>query len=225
MSTVIIAPKPLEMKTDAALYEAYQDLDQDTFNQATKDMVADLSDINVRELVDSVNADPSKLDENAEALTSAYWLIRNISTALNVAKDEIKNSVKSALNATDRDEVDAPMNRLRFALSKSKETASYDIDAIKSERPDVWKLVAKRASEPKLTDSERKELVDKLQQLNDEAQALEKQLIEDNASREEHFNETLFDALAEENKDLQKYRHSKKTAQKFYFKEMQKDAE
>ena len=225
MPTVIIVPKPLEMKTDAALYASYKDLDQDSFNQATKDMVVDLSDINVQEVVKAVNEDPSKLDDNVESLTSAYWLVRNISTALNVVKDEIKDSVKSALNATDRDSIDAPVNRLRFALSKSKETASYDIDAIKSERPDVWKLVAQKAPEPKLTDSERKELADKLLQLNEEMQSIEKQLVEDNASREECFNATLFDVIAEENKDLLKYRHSKKTAQKFYLKEMQKDAE
>lgn len=173
----------------------------------------------VDHIVDSLPRMKAVDSESAHTLLSAYADVRNAAADMVAYRDRIKSVVKSWLEAhPDVKEIEDRITLTRFTLSAPSEEVSYDEQDIKSERPDVWKRVAKRFGK-RMTKKERTEIERQVSDLKSQIAALNARLVEDDAARTEHFDPALFDSMIDADPSLAKYRHVSEKPRRFYYKE------
>ena len=169
-------------------------------------------------IVDSLPRMKAVDSESAHTLLSAYADVRDAAADMVAYRDRIKSVVKSWLEAhPDVKEIEDRVTLTRFTLSAPSEEVSYDEQDIKSERPDVWKRVAKRFGK-RLTKKERTVIEGGVADLKSQIAALNARLVEDDA-RTEHFDPALFDSMIDADPSLAKYRHVSGKPRRFYYKE------
>lgn len=170
-------------------------------------------------IVDSLPRMKAVDSESAHTLLSAYADVRNAAADMVAYRDRIKSVVKSWLEAhPDVKEIEDRVTLTRFTLSAPSEEVSYDEQDIKSERPDVWKRVAKRFGK-RLTKKERSEIESQVADLKSQIAVFSARLVEDDAARTEHFDPALFDSMIDADPSLAKYRHVSEKPRRFYYKE------
>lgn len=173
----------------------------------------------VDHIVDSLPKMKAVDSESAHTLLSAYADVRNAAADMVAYRDRIKSVVKSWLEGhPEVKEIEDRITLTRFTLSAPSEEVSYDEQDIKSERPDVWKRVAKRFGQ-RLTKKERTEIESQVADLKSQIAALNARLVEDDAARTEHFDPVLFDSMIDADPSLAKYRHVSEKPRRFYYKE------
>lgn len=156
-------------------------------------------------------------DDVAHTLLVSYGSIRDAAADMVAYRDRIKSAAKQWLE--DHPDVDAIEDRVsltKFSLSKKSVSVSYDESALKEERPDVWKKVAKRYGK-RMKAAERRETEDRISEIKDELAKLNAKLVEDDAARTERFDAALFEAQVEQDGTLAKYRHETVGVRRFYY--------
>ena len=155
--------------------------------------------------------------EDAHTLLTAYGDIRDAASDMAAYRDRIKAAAKAWLEShPDADSIEDRISLTRFTLSKRSVSVSYDEEAIKTDRPDVWKKVAKRYGK-RMKVAERREVESRIAELKAELAQLNARLVEDDAARTERFDADLFEAQAAQDSALGQYRHETVAPRKFYY--------
>lgn len=155
--------------------------------------------------------------EDAHTLLTAYGDIRDAASDMAAYRDRIKAAAKAWLEShPDADSIEDRVSLTRFSLSKPSVTVSYDEEAIKAERPDVWKKVAKRYGK-RMKAAERREMESRVEELKAELASLNARLVEDDAARAERFDPALFDNQMAQDGTLARYRHETAAPRRFYY--------
>lgn len=155
--------------------------------------------------------------EDAHTLLTAYGDIRDAASDMAAYRDRIKAAAKAWLEShPDVDSIEDRISLTRFSLSKRSVSVSYDEEAIKTDRPDVWKKVAKRYGK-RMKVAERREVESRIAELKAELAQLNARLVEDDAARTERFDADLFEAQAAQDPTLGQYRHETVAPRKFYY--------
>lgn len=155
--------------------------------------------------------------EDAHTLLTAYGDIRDAASDIAAYRDRIKAAVKAWLEShPDVDSIEDRVSLTRFSLSKRSVSVSYDEEAIRADRPDVWKKVAKRYGK-RMKVAERRDVESRIAELKAELAQLNARLVEDDAARTERFDADLFEAQAAQDPTLGQYRHETVAPRKFYY--------
>lgn len=155
--------------------------------------------------------------EDAHTLLTAYGDIRDAASDIAAYRDRIKAAAKAWLEShPDVDSIEDRVSLTRFSLSKRSVSVSYDEEAIRADRPDVWKKVAKRYGK-RMRVAERRDVESRIAELKAELAQLNARLVEDDAARTERFDADMFEAQAAQDPTLGQYRHETVAPRKFYY--------
>ena len=188
----------------------------DTAKDVIKENLPAFDGVN-KMLTDISNKKIALDSKTADVLTRAYISAQYIQAASAAQIDEIKAVVRKELEDTGRLEVKADSCNLKFALSAPKTTVTYDLPALKEERPEVYREVANRAGRP-MKKADRKVLEEEIAAKQAELAELNRKLVEDNAAQEIIFSPELLEAKIANDDTLAKYKTSVTASKYFYFK-------
>lgn len=221
---IIKAPKPLDVSTEAALSRAFDKTDLvDVVNQV-KDITSSSTDEQL-EALKALESNELEFDEDSASLiASLYWDVVKSRVALQTVNDKMKNLIREEMEAEGKSTVEASVIRAKFQLSKPNVTVSYDVDSLKTERPDVYDRCTDFSGKP-MSDEERADVENDIAKLQKLLADLNKKIVEDNAAKTPIFNEKLFQSMANEDDTLKKFIDVKTAKPRLYFKEMKDDAE
>lgn len=221
---IIKAPKPLDVSTEAALSRAFDKADLVDVVKQVKDITSSSTDEQL-EALKALESNELEFDEDSSSLiASLYWDVVKSRVALQTVNDKMKNLIREEMEAEGKSTVEASVIRAKFQLSKSNVTVSYDVDSLKTERPDVYDKCTDFSGKP-MSDEERADVENDIAKLQKLLAELNKKIVEDNAAKTPIFNEKLFQSIANEDDSLKKFIDVKTAKPRLYFKEMKDGAE
>lgn len=157
------------------------------------------------------------LKRDPDSVAKTFSDMKKAKIALDVKVSEVNEAAKDLIVDNGNEPIVSERYGVQWSVSKPKTEVDYDIEGLKSERPDIYKQVMKRNGKPMKKD-DRNELDEKIEDLQAQLATLRKQQVADDVASDYAFNEELMDALVDSDESLSKFRSVRTESTRIYFK-------
>lgn len=193
--------------------------------------VKDLTGVEARKYIDELDrtfdvfADFSNLkkalEKNTDEVAEAYASMKEASIVLAAQVSKVNDAVRKIIGDSENTIV-SEKHDVEWSLSRPKENVTYDLDALKEERPDLYRKVYKKNGKS-MKKSEREELDSQIDELESQLSELRKKQVVDDASKGHTLNTEMLDKIIDSDVELEKYRTKTVGKRSLYFKNITDD--
>lgn len=196
-----------------------------------KKKVKDLTGVEARKYIDELDrafdtfADFSNLKKalkkNTDEVAEAYASMKEASIVLDAQVSRVNDAVRQIIGDSE-ETIASERHDVEWSLSKPSEKVTYDLDALKEERPDLYKKVYKKNGKS-MKKAEREELDSQIDELESQLSELRKKQVVDDASKGHTLNTEMLDKIIDSDAGLGKYRTKTIGKRSLYFKNIPED--
>lgn len=210
----IVQPDRIEVSTDTKVAKTAKEAPLESVQGQIVDLVSRIDGIG------TLAATRKFIKDNPDGFAETYSALRTASTMLPIELSKVNDILKEVIE-DGGDPIVSEMHDVQWTLSEKKTTVTYDLDGLKEDHPDIYKKVHVRNGKP-MKKTERKELDDKVEELEAQLEELRKAQMADDVAGEYSVNETALESLTRSDEDLAKYRIEKDNPRRLYFKNLPK---